>query len=581
MFNKKDFDMTTGGLSPLGWFKVLIGITLILIVAGVVILFYQDFSNVADDYYDTEFGKSSQYYVDSKAEFRRRIEFKISEQLANDSNASMEEFDSSNIKFGGMPLEFFFIQFAGEWGGGHPYQPFADEIPSNVPVPWTANVNWDDHTVVTGDGGIGPFQSTHGGVPLYVKGLYECDSDYYSELKQFVDDTSCYMNGGHSKYCSGLQELLAKYAKQDYYKFMNDSATSWLNHQDGNTSYINQFKAGTAQNGVDFDSLPVWAQAVVWAHGIRDGYNHISEMFTSTDPLQMCKEMAQWRLNKESSSAGRRRWTEEPQIAEMMMNGQIDVLDDNSLNQFSYHSSPCFGWWLENYSSMSGTNSSQNGNNQNNDGGNTQTGNTSSGNNQTGGTSGGNSQTGNTASTVVSNGDWSSWKQGGGSPWSGNMTLNSTKNNIAKTGCAVTSAAMMLNDMGITTDNPGQVNSRFKAVMTAGGDMQFEKIEEAYKNECPSGLVYERVNGRWNLNDAGGLSEVVNRIKTVKDAGKYVIIQLDYKNSDSGDHFVYCTGLENGKIKIADPGYSVDTLPDGYSSKSKCFVVSLRIFEKR
>lgn len=563
--NRKDFNAATGGLSPRGWAKLLIAITLLFIILSVIILFMQDFDNTAEAYYNAALS-SNNTYVDSKGKFRKQyeaiIQAEVDEKTKTDSTTGGSSYDLSNLTWAGKPIEFFIIQLAGEWGTGHFGQKWTDGVPDAYQVPWCCNVGWNKSPkdVTTGDGGIGPAQATYT-VRGWLQQLLTIDSNYWAPISKWANDPSIERSDGKIiGYIEELDKTMMELAKKDYHKYMDETFKAWFDHVDGGRPIIETIKAEVRKNGVELDDLPIYTQAVIWAAVIRDGPYRLSNMFSATNPDEIVKQVTTWINSKYPAG----RWPEMQELAFAIRDGKVNAYTGEGLaGVWKHHGDPGLKWWYENYAK-----------------GNTLTG------SSTGSTTGSGIQTGqgtgsSGTSTAISTGDYLNYKQGGGQPWSNDATLGASGNTIAKNGCAVVSSAIMLNDMRVTKDNPGEVNKKFASVMNAGNMMQFEKIEVAYKTEIPNGLVYARKDQRCDLNTQDGLKQAVDIIKAAKDAGKYVILQLDYKNNTNGDHFVYCTGVDSGKIKIADPGYNVDTLPDGYSGKERCVIVSFRIFERK
>lgn len=560
-----DFNPATGGLSPKGWIKLCIVIPILLLFIGIIVYFVIDFNNVADDYVTTSSKREATVTFDSKARFRKQYEVKM-EQAANSNSSgtsgSTSTYDPNNIMWAGKPLDFFILELAGEWGDGHFGQKWTEGVPDEYQVPWCANVGWNEtpRDVTTGDGGIGPTQATYT-VRSWLQQLLTIDSTFWEPISQWANDPSIETSSGKIiGYIEPLNKALMEAAKRDYHQYMNDSFQAWFDHVDGGRPIIETVRAEVRKNGVEFDDLPIYCQAAIWAVAIRISPYGLGNMFSSTDPDTIVSQVSSYCYNK----MGGGRWREMPDVAFALRDGQINSYTGEGIaNKWQYHGNPGIKWFYDNWTS----------------GGGTSNGSTQLGSQQDDSTSGG-AQAGN-QNTDISTGDYLQYKQGGGQPWSNDATLGAAGNTIAVNGCAVVSSAIMLNDMGVTTDNPGEVNRKFASVMNAGNMMQFDKIELAYKDELPNGLVYKRVDKRLDLRTAAGLNEAADMIKEEKDAGRYVILQIDYKGGESGDHFIYCTGIENGKVKIADPGYNVDTLPDGYANKDRCVIVSFRIFEKR
>lgn len=552
--NKSDFNLATGGLSPKGWIKLLILLTLGFLVAGLIVLFYQDFSNTAEDYYSAEVNANkSAYYVDSKAKFRKEYEVRLEEKIkgnngSDNSSSGGKSYDSSNIMWGGKPLDFFILELAGEWGTGHFGQKWTDGVPDDYQVPWCANVGWNKtpKDVTTGDGGMGPPQATYT-VRGWLQQLLACDPEFWQPIKQWADDPAIEDSSGKIVgYIEPLNKTLMELAKKDYHQYMDDSFQAWFDHKDGGRPIIETVRAEVRKNGVELDDLPMYCQAAIWAVAIRISPYNIGNMFSSTDPDTIVQQVSAYCYAKRSEA----RWKEMPDVAFALRDGKIISFTGEGLKGvWQHHGDPGIWWFYENWAKGNDASSSSN-----------------RGDNQSVG-----------SNTSISTGDFLNFKQGSGSPWAGNLLLKGTSDTIASHGCAVTSIAIMLNDMGLTTDNPGQVNEKLKGHCAQGSCVIMGNIGQDY----PGCGGYVSKDGRWDLRDSSKLAEVANLISGYKNAGKYVILQVDYKKSEAGDHFVYCTGVENGKIKIADPAGNYYTWPDDYSGKDRCVLVSIRTFEKR
>ena len=159
--------------------------------------------------------------------------------------------------------------------------------------------------------------------------------------------------------------------------------------------------------------------------------------------------------------------------------------------------------------------------------------------------------------------EYQSWKQYG-SEWS-TLHLGTSSETVARSGCAVTSAAILMVKSGSVTDedftpatlvNYMNQNGGF----SSGGGINWDKLS----GYAPS-FVYE---GRSQL--VGTQSQKAQRIKALLDEGYYVIAVV--KN---GGHFVAVDSVNGDQITMNDPGSRYTSLFDKYPASG---LVSVRIF---
>lgn len=524
------------GLSKKAWANILIAVTLIVILLAVIMLFLADFRNSANDYSENEKVLADKgNSIDSKARFRKKYD-ELTTNGANSSN-SENKVDGSNLQWAGHPLGYYYIMYYGECSSSGSVA-FTDGLDASYGgIPWTMN---------KGDGGLGPYQATNIELPTYVKYLYNKDSTFYAELKPFADDETSYYNRAidESKPNAQLQEALSKLCKADYNKFMNDTFEAALFSVDetsgSNVTFEERIEKELAKNGVDYKSLPLYAQAAVFACAVRDNTYGLANRFSSSDPDEMVKQLAANGASKHPKYP--ERWNIMDDMAFAMRDETIDIMEYND-NWISCGAPPAFRKWLEEFSNVDLT-----------------------GNNQQSG------------SSTTPTGGYLAYKQIK-SPWSEDFTLNSTSKRMRATGCAVTSAAIMLNDIGVTDDDPGEVNAKFRTAAASGGNIVFGNIDKPYISATFKGLSYTMETNRYSLRDTTQLNKICKHINDLTASGKKVIIQIDYKDSSEGDHFVYCTGINGNTINVADPAKDGTNLVTNYSSATKLSIVSLRIFD--
>ncbi len=159
--------------------------------------------------------------------------------------------------------------------------------------------------------------------------------------------------------------------------------------------------------------------------------------------------------------------------------------------------------------------------------------------------------------------EYQSWKQYG-SEWS-TLHLGSSGETVARSGCAVTSAAILMVKSGSVTDEdftPGTLVTYMNqnGGFSSGGGINWDKLS----GYAPS-FAYQ---GRSQL--VGTQSQKASRIKKLLDEGYYVIAVV--KN---GGHFVAVDSVNGDQIVMNDPGSRETSLFDKYPASG---LVSIRIF---
>ncbi len=159
--------------------------------------------------------------------------------------------------------------------------------------------------------------------------------------------------------------------------------------------------------------------------------------------------------------------------------------------------------------------------------------------------------------------EYQSWKQYG-SEWS-TLHLGSSGETVARSGCAVTSAAILMVKSGSVTDEdftPGTLVTYMNqnGGFSSGGGINWDKLS----GYAPS-FVYQ---GRSQL--VGTQSQKASRIKKLLDEGYYVIAVV--KN---GGHFVAVDSVNGDQIVMNDPGSRETSLFGKYPASG---LVSVRIF---
>lgn len=147
-------------------------------------------------------------------------------------------------------------------------------------------------------------------------------------------------------------------------------------------------------------------------------------------------------------------------------------------------------------------------------------------------------------------GDWSSWKQGSGSPW-GNISM-APGETIASIGCAATSVAILIAGSGtkvnIANFNPGTFVQAMKKIggFDKNGAIYWNKV-----NQIAPNFIYDRdlyfSQETWERK--------INIIKSYLDKGHYIVLGVNDKRDGNGPgHYVAIDKIEGSTIKTFDPG---------------------------
>lgn len=171
---------------------------------------------------------------------------------------------------------------------------------------------------------------------------------------------------------------------------------------------------------------------------------------------------------------------------------------------------------------------------------------------------------GGTVIQAVSDNAYKSWKQYGES-WSG-LTLGSSRETVAASGCAVTSAAMLMVKSGSVTDDsftPATIVSYMSANggFTSSGSINWNKLT----GYAPS-FIY---CGKASL--SGTQQQKAEHMQNLMDQGYYLAAVV--KN---GGHFVAIDAVNGSNVTMMDPGSKSTSLFDRYAASG---VVSLRLFK--
>lgn len=166
--------------------------------------------------------------------------------------------------------------------------------------------------------------------------------------------------------------------------------------------------------------------------------------------------------------------------------------------------------------------------------------------------------------SAMSDNSYKSWKQYGES-WS-SMTLGSSGETVARSGCAVTSAAMLMVKSGSVTDDsftPGTIVGYMSSHggFTSSGSINWNKLTDY----APS-FVY---CGKSSL--SGTQQQKAEKMQSLMDQGYYLAAVV--KN---GGHFVAVDSVDGSNVTMMDPGSRATSLFDQYAASG---VVSLRLFK--
>ncbi|MGD2152401.1 MAG: C39 family peptidase [Gemmatimonadales bacterium] len=142
--------------------------------------------------------------------------------------------------------------------------------------------------------------------------------------------------------------------------------------------------------------------------------------------------------------------------------------------------------------------------------------------------------------------------QGGASEWANDQYDSLEGKTISQKGCALTSLTMALNFAGLDID-PGQLNEWMVEagsfnpkghVLWADGARQQAGDTRLKWGHVPEGVT---------------LGQLAQQLCAI---GHPIILAVKGSSGEIGTHFVLATGVENGRIKIADPGHYDRTFLD-------------------
>ena len=142
-------------------------------------------------------------------------------------------------------------------------------------------------------------------------------------------------------------------------------------------------------------------------------------------------------------------------------------------------------------------------------------------------------------------GPYANWKQMG-APWS-NIMLGNSSHSIGRSGCLVTSIAMLIAKSGVPTNIQGEFNpgSFVKYLNNHGGFMGANFVWGSVSKAAPT-FKYKGDTGLFGRSK----SEKVRLIKEKLDAGYYVVIEV---KRPIGQHWVAVDRVEGDNIIMMDP----------------------------
>lgn len=170
---------------------------------------------------------------------------------------------------------------------------------------------------------------------------------------------------------------------------------------------------------------------------------------------------------------------------------------------------------------------------------------------------------GHTVSFAVSGNSYKSWKQYGES-WS-SITLGSSSESVAQSGCAVTSAAMLMVKSGSVTDEQFTPATLVNYLNAHGGFnsnacMDFDKL-----SDYASGFTY---CGKCAL--VGSQAEKAAKMQQLMEEGYCLMAVVRW-----GGHFVAVDSVSGSEVTMMDPGSRSSSLFEKYSAAG---VTELRLF---
>jgi uncharacterized protein YgiM (DUF1202 family) len=166
--------------------------------------------------------------------------------------------------------------------------------------------------------------------------------------------------------------------------------------------------------------------------------------------------------------------------------------------------------------------------------------------------------------SAMSDNSYKSWKQYGES-WS-SMTLGSSGETVARSGCAVTSAAILMVKSGSVTDDSFTPGTIVGFMSSHGGFSSSGSINWSKLTEYAPSFVY---CGKSTL--SGTQQQKAEKMQSLMDQGYY--LEAVVRN---GGHFVAIDSVNGSNVTMMDPGSRATSLFDQYAASG---VISLRLFK--
>lgn len=154
---------------------------------------------------------------------------------------------------------------------------------------------------------------------------------------------------------------------------------------------------------------------------------------------------------------------------------------------------------------------------------------------------------------AMSDNSYKSWKQYGES-WSG-MYLGPSSDTVAQSGCAVTSAAILMVRSGSVTDDSFNPGTLVSFVSNNGGFTSSGCILWGTLSEYTPSFSY---CGKSEL--SGSQSEKAAQMQSLMDEGYYLMAEVKY-----GGHYVAIDSVSGSYVTMMDPGSRSTSLFDTYS----------------
>ncbi len=186
----------------------------------------------------------------------------------------------------------------------------------------------------------------------------------------------------------------------------------------------------------------------------------------------------------------------------------------------------------------------------------------------------------NSSCTFGAVGDWANWKQWD-SAWGSILIGHESDDTMAKIGCLLTSYSMVIAKSSptllIQDFNPGTYGLAMKnaGALSYGGGIKdyYTPITVATGIQNPN-VKIEELSGTYNYK----LTRIINYL----NEGYDVIIRVRSRQSAAEEgsshdsHYVVVTGISDGEIYIADPGYNITKFSDLYINSGLVLLIAIK-----